>query len=272
MRLYYSHDPNPRVAVAVARYLAAPVVFVQANPRYLRNERSAAALGGDEPSAPVPMLVEESRTLWETDAIACRLAMLAKSDLWPTDACAPELQTWLSWGRGLTRAANALHRESQLQETSSGECDARAAPELPTTTFHRFAAVLDDVLARRTWLIDNRLTYADFRVATALPFAISARLPVGGYPHILKWHERLCRLSAWARPWPDAEGRETLPPRASAGGGPRREAVAVSDAVVDAADELAVARQVDELEWLQARDVRTDPLGGELLGRPGHKH
>ena len=113
MRLYYSHDPNPRVAVAVARYVAAPVVFVQANPRYLRNERSAAALGADEPCAPVPMLVEESRTLWQTDAIACRLSMLAKSDLWPTDELAPELQSWLSWGRGFTRAADALPCISQ---------------------------------------------------------------------------------------------------------------------------------------------------------------
>lgn len=300
MRLYYSHDPNPRVAVAVARYLGAAVVFVRTHPRSLKNERSADALGAEDPCAPVPMLVEASRTLWETDAIACRLSWLAKADLWPNGDLAPELQTWLAWGRGFTRAASALQRQQQrLQESqqeneheseqpqqqgpahspaSEPNGEQRAASEAPAAAFHRFAAVLEDVLCRRSWLIDNRLTYADFRVATALPFALGARLPLGGYANILKWHERLCCLSAWARPWPDPDGggpiRSPKRPDRSAGGRRRGEGepVAVHDAVVDAADELAIAHQGNGLEWLEARSVRGDPLGGEFRGRPGHEH
>jgi glutathione S-transferase len=59
------------------------------------------ANGGDfrriNPNTPVPVLVEQRRTLWETDAIACRLSMLAVSDFWVTDEKAPEFQMWLSW-------------------------------------------------------------------------------------------------------------------------------------------------------------------------------
>jgi glutathione S-transferase len=47
--------------------------------------------------------------------------------------------------------------------------------------FHRYAKVLDDVLASRRWLIEDRLTYADFRAATIMPFAKEAKMPVDGY-------------------------------------------------------------------------------------------
>ena len=60
----------------------------------------------------VPVLVEGDRTLWETDAIACRLSSIAKSDLWPTDERAPELQMWISWGtHHFTRAASTFYWE-----------------------------------------------------------------------------------------------------------------------------------------------------------------
>jgi glutathione S-transferase len=276
MRLYYSQDPNPRVAVAVARYLQAPVLLVAVNPRELQNERSADALGAVDPCTPVPMLIEESRTLWETDAIACRLSSLARSELWPAGDLAPELQTWLSWGRGFNRAASAFHHHFCVRKArepaASGSLTAAAE------AFHRFAGVLEEVLSRRTWLIGNRLTYADFRVATPLPFAAAARLPVWRYPHILRWHERLCRLSAWACPWPDAgasagaaatrAARISVGERRLEGGRP----VAVRDAVVHGAEGRPAARQGDGLDWLQARHPLGGPGGGELLDLEGHEH
>jgi hypothetical protein len=40
MKLYYSPNLNPRVAVATARYLAAPLEFVRASPRDPNREDS----------------------------------------------------------------------------------------------------------------------------------------------------------------------------------------------------------------------------------------
>lgn len=263
MRLYYSHDPNPRVAIAVARHLGSPVVFIQVSPRDLQNPRSADALGAVDPCTPVPMLIEESRTLWETDAIVCRLSMLARSDFWPTDERAPELQTWLSWGRGFMRAASAFHfHYAPHPGLADDPADAQLAQA--AAAFHRFAGVLDEVLSRRPWLIGQRLTYADFRVATALPFAAVARLPVRGYPYILKWHERLCGIAAWANPWPEE------PRRTGSASGLRR-SVAMSHAVVDMPDEPAIARESEGLDWFQARHPRAETLGAELFGLPRHK-
>ena len=81
MKLYYSQNLNPRVAVAVARHLRSPVEFVRASPRHPAHE---AAFRQINPNGLAPVLVEDGRTLWETDAIACRLSALAGSDFWRT--------------------------------------------------------------------------------------------------------------------------------------------------------------------------------------------
>jgi glutathione S-transferase len=169
MKLFYSRNLNPRVAVAAARYLHSPVEFVRASPRDPRNEQAFRAIN---PNTLVPVLVEDDRTLWETDAIVCRLSSLARSDFWPTDDRAPELQMWISWGtHHFTRAASAFYWEFVVKPTfGDTSVDARALDEA-TGEFHRFAAVLEDVLSNRLWLVGDGSFYAFFRVATALPLA-----------------------------------------------------------------------------------------------------
>ena len=82
MKLYYSPNTNPRVTVAVAKYLDAPVEFVRAAPRDPANTDS---FRGINPNALVPVLVEDNRTTWETDAIVCRLCEITGSDFWRRD-------------------------------------------------------------------------------------------------------------------------------------------------------------------------------------------
>jgi glutathione S-transferase len=146
--------------------------------------------------------VEDDRTLWETDAIACRLSSITKSDFWPTDDRAPELQMWISWStHHFTRAASAFYWEYVVKPTFGDvSVDTRALEEA-TSEFHRFATVLEDVLSNRTWLVHNQPSYADFRVATALRFAYASKLPVRAYPRVMAWHERLCRYPAWSNPF-----------------------------------------------------------------------
>ena len=109
MQLYYSQNLNPRVAVAVARHLESPVEFISANPRRPDLED---ALRPINPNTLVPVLVENGRSLWETDAVACRLAALAKSDFWPTDERLAELMQWVSWSaHHFTRAGGVFYFE-----------------------------------------------------------------------------------------------------------------------------------------------------------------
>jgi glutathione S-transferase len=199
MKLYYSRNLNPRVAVAVARYLDSPVEFIRASPREPANE---AAFRSINPNTLVPVLVEEGVSLWETDAIACRLAMLAGSGFWISGERASELQMWISWSaHHFTRAAEFFYWEYAMKPLLGIPPASGTEIEGASAEFHRFAAVLEEVLSRRTWLVAGQLSYADFRVATALPFAASSKLPLESYRHIVAWHERLLEIAAWRNPF-----------------------------------------------------------------------
>jgi glutathione S-transferase len=199
MKLYYSRNLNPRVAVAVARHLHSPVEFIRASPRDPANEEAFRRIN---PNTLVPVLVEEDITIWETDAIACRLSMLAGSDFWVSGEKAAEFQMWLSWSaHHFTRAASFFYWEYAMKPRLGFAPAGAAEVEEACAEFHRFAAVLEESLSDRTWLVGNRLSFADFRVATPLPFADASKLPVEGYPRILAWHDRLRGIPAWEDPF-----------------------------------------------------------------------
>ena len=199
MQLYYSHNLNPRVAVAVARYLNSPVDYIWSEPR---NPAKEDAFRPINPNTLVPVLVENGKSLWETDAIACRLSQISGTGFFADGALLPETLRWISWAtHHLTRAGDAFYFENLIVPRYMGRQPDAALLESSAENFHRFAPILDDFLSGKTWLIDNRLTYADFRVATCLPFAEDANVPVSGYANIRKWHDRLNELDAWREPF-----------------------------------------------------------------------
>jgi glutathione S-transferase len=199
MKLYYSTNLNPRVAVAVARYLASPVEFIRASPRDPRFEEAFRPIN---PNTLVPVLVEGNKTLWETDAIACRLSQIAHSEFWATGDSLPETIKWLSWSnRHFTAAGEAYYFENIVKPRYLGASPDQRVIDGAEGDFHRYAKVLDDTLASRHWLIEDRLTYADFRAATIMPFAKDAKMPVDSYKNILKWASRLDEIDAWRAPF-----------------------------------------------------------------------
>lgn len=63
------------------------------------------------------------------------------------------------------------------------------------------AAILETELAGRRWLVGDKVSYADFRMATFLPFNDAARLPLGDYPAVSRWYGRLEAIDAWRDPF-----------------------------------------------------------------------
>ena len=199
MKLYYSQNLNPRVAVAVARHLGSPVQYIRASPRSPQQEEAFRSIN---PNTLVPVLVEEDRTLWETDAIACRLSALADSDFWRTDEQQVDMIKWISWGtHHLTNAASVLYWHRIIVPTFSDEVAEPQVLENALNDFRRFAAILDAHLGGRKWLVGDRISYADFRVATSLPFAAGAGLPLDEFPHVRRWNEQLLAIDAWRAPF-----------------------------------------------------------------------
>jgi glutathione S-transferase len=199
MKLYYSPNLNPRVAVAVAKHLKSPVQFIRARPFHPAHMEAFRKIN---PNTRVPVLVEEGRALWETDAIACRLAELAGSDFWRRGADMVDMIMWISWGtHHLTSAANPVYFERIVRPQFSNEVMDPAQLEEPIREFRQHAAVLDAYLADHEWLVGGRLSYADFRVATSLPFAARAGLPLEEFPNVVRWHAQLLELKAWSEPF-----------------------------------------------------------------------
>ncbi|MEP6886321.1 MAG: glutathione S-transferase family protein [Gammaproteobacteria bacterium] len=199
MKLYYSKNLNPRVAVAVARYLGSNLEYIPASPRAPGAEPAFRMIN---PNTLVPVLVEQDRTLWETDAIACRLSALASSDFWRTDEGEAEMIQWISWStHHLTKAAGIAYWWNVIVPTFSTERPSPSVIEDALRDFRHSAAILNSTLTGRQWLVGGAVSYADFRVATSLPFAAKAGLPILEFPEIRRWHDQLWEIDAWRAPF-----------------------------------------------------------------------
>ncbi len=197
--LHFSRNLNPRVAVAVARHLDAPVDLVPASPRHPAHEEAFRPIN---PNRLVPVLVENGTSLWETDAIAMRLSQITDPDFWPGDKQGAEVQMWVSWsGLHLTRPGSSFYFHRLVRPQFSAEEPSAEFMAGEMQQFRENAKVLDDHLSGRKWLVDDRLTYADFRTATLFPFAIDAGLPLPDYSNIARWHDQLNQLDAWRDPF-----------------------------------------------------------------------
>ena len=207
--LYYSRNPNPRLALAVARHLNAPVSLEWASPFSPDQAEKFKALN---PTQLIPILVEDGQPLWEADAIACRLSMMVGSNFWRMDADLPDMIRWISWGKPhFVHACDMVHFEvGTKQRYGQGPAD-QAKIKAGLELFHRSATLLDAHLNGRDWLLNSGLSYADFRLATFLPYNDVAKLPLGDYANINRWNQNLLALAAWENPF---EGLNTpeLPP------------------------------------------------------------
>jgi glutathione S-transferase len=123
--LYLSRNPNPRLVVAVARHLAAPVGYEFAEPPAPDQADKYRHLN---PSLRLPILAEAGGALFEADAIACRLSQLVGSAFWRTGAELPDMIRWISWSRdNFMHACDMVHFERGTNKLRYG----LSAPQLP---------------------------------------------------------------------------------------------------------------------------------------------
>lgn len=209
MKLFYSRNPNPRLAVAVARHLAAEVEFEFASPFAPGQAELFRPLN---PNLSLPILVEAGKSLWEADAIACRLSRKVQSDFWRMGDDEPDMVRWISWGKeNFVRACDMVQFErGTKQRYGLGPIDQQLVEE-GLSMFRTAAAILDMELSGRNWLVGDAVSHADFRMASFLPFNDAARLPLGDYPNICRWNDRLEEIDAWRDPFRGLDAPE-LPP------------------------------------------------------------
>jgi glutathione S-transferase len=209
MILYFSRNYNPRLAVAAARHMNAPVKYEFASPFASDQQERFRKLN---PSLRIPILVEGENTLWEADAIASRLSEVAGSNFWRAGPLLHETIRWLSWAHNnFVRACDLIHFE-RVTKQRYGLGPVRL--DLVADGLQLFAdsaRQLNGHLGKQTWLVDDAVSYADFRMACVLPYADLAGIPFKDYDNITAWNERLMSLQFWRAPFAGLHAPE-LPP------------------------------------------------------------
>jgi len=203
-KLYYAETLNPRKVCALARYLGSPVEYIRVD--MAKGQHKTAEFLAMNPNGKVPVLQTETGILWESNAIMCRLAQLAGSELWPGDpARQVDLIRWLCWdGQHFSRHGGTLYFEHIIKpRIGMGEPDAKTV-ETAIGFMRQFLAVLDAHLQQQDFVMGGRLGIADFAIGISLPYADTARIPLADFPAVRRWHDRLCALPGWLDPFPAA--------------------------------------------------------------------
>jgi|SRR5579859_365113 glutathione S-transferase len=153
------------------------------------------------PNKKMPTLEDDGFVLWESNAILFYMANKhAAKGLWPSDLQGQaDVLRWLAW--------ESAHWDAESIGMVIFEKNSKAVlglgPPNPAfiargeQNFSRFAAVLDEALKGKTWLVGGRLTIADFSVGGLIPSAERAGLPVGKFHEVARWYKGLTALPAW---------------------------------------------------------------------------
>lgn len=200
MKLYYAETMNSYKTCAVARHLPLDIEFHRLDLK--KGEQRSPEFLAINPNGKAPALVDGDLRLWESNAIICHLAMKAGSDLWPRDERQVEIIRWFNWSADhFSRFAGELYFENIIRaQFGIGDADPEAV-RTATGYVRRYAGILDDHLESRRYLLGDLLTVADFAVATTLPYARDAKIPLDEFPAVRRWHDRLMELPAWQAPF-----------------------------------------------------------------------
>lgn len=206
MKLYYADTLAPRKVCAFARHIGAPVDFIYVTLE--KGEHKAPGYLTLNPNGLVPTLTHGEKVLWEADAILCEIAQAAAPDFLPDADQQIELIKWFSWNaQHFYRFGGELYFQYIVKPRFNlGPLDP-AAVEDAQGNVRRCAAVLNDHLRGRKWLMGDRPTIADFSVGIVLPYEESAHLPLDGYPELLRWRDQLNDFPAWRDPWPEIKAQ-----------------------------------------------------------------
>ena len=153
------------------------------------------------PNKKMPTLEDSGFVLWESNAILFYMAAKhSDRGLWPTEVKAQaDVLRWLAW--------ESAHWDAESWGMVAYEKASKAVLDLGPPdpafiargeqNFDRFAAVLNNSLRGKTWLVGEQLTIADFSIGAFVPSAERMELSIGKFTEILRWYKGLAALPAW---------------------------------------------------------------------------
>jgi glutathione S-transferase len=125
--------------------------------------------------------------------------------MWPVHNPAEQVEVlrWLSWNDCHWAPAVApFYFEHIVKPTFKIGPPDTASLKGKRDELFRWATVLDAHLAGRSYVTCERLTIADFQLASMATYWRESEMPLEPYRNVVSWIDGLMRIPAWADPWP----------------------------------------------------------------------
>jgi glutathione S-transferase len=193
-------SPNGRKVEAVISHLG---LEVDIRHRDLFNgELRGSEYLAINPNAKAPTLVDGDFKLWESAAIMQYLADKAGDNtLFPRNPRArADITRWQCWeGIYFNAALGTLAFETLAKPRHNAGPPDAALVEQACATLSRFAPVLDRHMDGRKYLVDDRLTLADYSVAALEPYVNLVPFDFAPYRHLHAYFDRMRQSEHWMR-------------------------------------------------------------------------
>ncbi|HKD21081.1 MAG TPA: glutathione S-transferase family protein [Rhizomicrobium sp.] len=205
MKIFWIKAQAPRRVLALVKHLGLDAELVEMD--LMKGALKSPDYAKLNPNMKVPTLVDGDLVLWESSAIMAHLCIKAGSDMWPSRDPAEQVEVLrcLSWNEHWSPAVAPFYFEHVVKSTFKMGPPDRELLRKSVPDFLRFAGVLDGEMRSRDYVACNRLTIADFQLASMAAYWRESEMPMESFPNVIRWLDRLMRIPAWRDPWPQAD-------------------------------------------------------------------
>ena len=204
MKIYWIKAQAPQRVLALVKHLDIEAELVELD--LMAGELKTDGYAALNPNKKAPTLVDGETVLWESSAIMAYLCIKAGSDMWPAHNPAEQVEMlrWLSWNdQHWLESVSPFYFEHIVKSTFGFGTPDREALAAAVPGLLRYATVLDGHLEGRDYVACNRLTIADFALASSARYWRESQMPLETFANVVRWLDGLMRLPAWKAPWPE---------------------------------------------------------------------
>ena len=171
---------------------------------YFQGAQKAEPFISLNPNASVPAMVDNGFVLWESNAILQYAAdKLGNDAVYPTSLQQrADVNRWLLWVSAHWFPSCYVYLVENCVKPLLGGAPDPAILAAQDERFHKLAGILDQRLARNTWVAGDHATIADIALAAPMHLHGWQQLPLTPHRHLTRWlTEQVEALPSWQRTW-----------------------------------------------------------------------
>ncbi|MCC3859620.1 glutathione S-transferase family protein [Pseudemcibacter aquimaris] len=207
MKLYaVVGSPNARKTMAVINHLDDLDIEIEYLD-FFAGDTQKPEFKNINPNAMVPTLVDGDFTLWESNAINQYLADKSENDeLYPYDLTVrADINRWLFWEVShFNNALGNISFESIAKKKFMGLDSNEAVISWAQDKLNRFAAILNDHMNGREYIVGHNVTLADYAMIHVEFFKDMIPFDWDPYPHVNQYFDRMRQNVHWHKTAPNS--------------------------------------------------------------------